>query len=350
MPNGKVDRQALLKKYEGGATRRATEATKADMDFKGVPSDKMEVAKLLFEIIAACLGNVLRDKISIESNFFNLGGNSLNTVYTVTQLKNNGLEIGITDFLFAENLGEVLDTLKVTKSLDKPKPEEAEANRRRASETLSRRSLDMTLQRHPIVADDKEECVKLLAMSFLTKSDDGLVTLENFVEILNEIWDAAIAKGLSFMAKNDKGEILGISLNFDITEEPEVKSKNPVKVAFEFQSAVKEPFVKERLRPTPGQVFYGMLMGTNEKMSTQEIISVMSFMETEVLILAAEKGFHGVFTTNTNPLTQQLAISVHGYELLAKIQVNQYADVGGHLPFSASPDNQTVLLLYKSLN
>jgi hypothetical protein len=46
------------------------------------------------------------------------------------------------------------------------------------------------------------------------------------------------------------------------------------------------------------------MMATNPSLSYQQNVEVMHFMEAEVLRLAESKGFAGIFTTNTSPLTQ----------------------------------------------
>lgn len=54
------------------------------------------------------IGSSTRATISVQSNFYELGGNSLNSVLTVTQLRDNGFFIGVTDFITAKCLGDVV--------------------------------------------------------------------------------------------------------------------------------------------------------------------------------------------------------------------------------------------------
>lgn len=65
----------------------------------------------LFETIGQAIGRSARTTISLESNFYQLGGNSLNSIYTVAQLRNQGYFIGISDFITAKTLRDVLDKL-----------------------------------------------------------------------------------------------------------------------------------------------------------------------------------------------------------------------------------------------
>lgn len=50
------------------------------------------------------------------------------------------------------------------------------------------------------------------------------------------------------------------------------------------------------------------MIGTDTTLNAVENIEIVAFMETEVLRIAKSKGFAGILTTNTNPLTQVRAI------------------------------------------
>lgn len=45
-------------------------------------------------------------------------------------------------------------------------------------------------------------------------------------------------------------------------------------------------------------------MGTDKTLDAATNVQVIAYMEQEVLQLGKFKGFEGIFTTNTNPLTQ----------------------------------------------
>lgn len=80
-------------------------------DLTGIPDDRLEIAKTVFETIGNVIGCSARATISIQSNFYELGGNSLNSVLAVTQLRDKGYLIGVTDFITANCLGDVLNTI-----------------------------------------------------------------------------------------------------------------------------------------------------------------------------------------------------------------------------------------------
>lgn len=84
-------------------------------------------------------------------------------------------------------------------------------------------------------------------------------------------------------------------------------------------------------------------------MSSRDNIGVMYFMENEVLKMATNKGFKGILTTNTNPLTQQFGETVFGYEKLHTANVSKYVDHNGNRPFAEAPETQTAVVMYKNL-
>lgn len=52
------------------------------------------------------------------------------------------------------------------------------------------------------------------------------------------------------------------------------------------------------------QLFHSFMMGTDDLLNAAQNIEVVTCMENEILRIAEQRGFAGVFTTNTNPLTQ----------------------------------------------
>ncbi len=80
-------------------------------DLTDIPDDRLKTAKDVFQIISNVIGPSNRCTISLKSNFYALGGNSLNSILTVIQLRDKGHFIGITDFITAKCLAVVLDKI-----------------------------------------------------------------------------------------------------------------------------------------------------------------------------------------------------------------------------------------------
>jgi hypothetical protein len=117
-----------------------------DLDYTGIEANQLEAAHTLFETVVSVLGGSIRSKVCRGANFYDLGGNSLNSVFTVTKLREQGYVIGqsdipsytavnmiitvevlnlhylppvgITKFTSAKDLQEVIDQMCCTKESD----------------------------------------------------------------------------------------------------------------------------------------------------------------------------------------------------------------------------------------
>lgn len=87
-----------------------------DFDYSGVLNSDYDKCKVLFETIGEVIGRSVRTTLALHSNFYELGGNSLNSIFTVSQLRAKGYSIDISDFISAKNLQEVLS--KITDASD----------------------------------------------------------------------------------------------------------------------------------------------------------------------------------------------------------------------------------------
>jgi hypothetical protein len=87
-----------------------------DYDYTDVPTEELTKTNILFTTINSVLDLKNKTCLNIYSNFYELGGNSLNSVYTVLKLREKGLHIGITDFITATSLKDILEKIKVGNS------------------------------------------------------------------------------------------------------------------------------------------------------------------------------------------------------------------------------------------
>lgn len=83
-----------------------------DIEAKNLPESKRAESKVLFETVFEIIGRSTVLNISLESNFFQLGGNSLNSILTISKLREKGYSIDITDFISAKNFQEILYKMK----------------------------------------------------------------------------------------------------------------------------------------------------------------------------------------------------------------------------------------------
>lgn len=100
--------------------------------------------------------------------------------------------------------------------------------------------------------------------------------------------------------------------------------------------------------PKNRPILHSFMMGTHESLNAQQNIVAMTYMESEVIRLAKQRNCHGILTTNTSPLTQQLARNVFGYETMLDYQVNEYA-ANGRKPFENAPDSYRAIVQWKKL-
>lgn len=91
------------------------------------------------------------------------------------------------------------------------------------------------------------------------------------------------------------------------------------------------------------------MIGTAANLDSKDNIGVMSFVEQENIKLAKGKGFRGIFTTNTNPLAQQICEDVLGYEKMSEVVANQYVTQSGKKPFDKASNKHKAFVMYKSL-
>lgn len=106
--NGKVDRQQLLRNYAMNNNNNNDHDFNVEYDFSGVPDHYKEICQALFEVVQCSIGIPAFKYLSLKSNFYEIGGNSLNSIYTITLLREKGYFINISDFISSKNLGEIL--------------------------------------------------------------------------------------------------------------------------------------------------------------------------------------------------------------------------------------------------
>ncbi|XP_058061317.1 beta-alanyl-bioamine nonribosomal peptide synthetase ebony [Anopheles bellator] len=350
--NGKIDRQALLKMYESTNNNDDTQL-EIEYDYTGVPLNRMPTAKDLFETVGQVIGRSARDKVSLASNFYELGGNSLNSIITVTQLCSKGYPLSITTFIGAKNLGEVLDKI----CADQLELQTFREKHLGTAPVVKVPSFDYTMRltAYPLAMDHKDDTIDIITSSFFEKADleqwlKPQIFETDYRDILEDIWPVLIEKGLSFIVKDHTGRSVGVSLNFDARDEPEVTVTSKLLIVFEFLEFVEGPIRDTKLPTGTNQILHSFMMGTCAELSAQENIEAMHFMESEVLELAHRRHFAGIFTTNTNPLTQQLGSNVYQYETMLDFQVNQFVySADGSRPFAAAPASQRAVVHWKDI-
>ncbi|ALC47897.1 e [Drosophila busckii] len=340
--NGKVDRQALLKSYETANNNEGDSSIVLDYDYSQVPEQLKLTARDLFETVGGVIGRSTRASLSPHSNFYELGGNSLNSIFTVTLLREKGYNIGISEFIAAKNLGEIME--KMAANHDAVQLEE---------ETLNA-CPHLKMEAVALRPEHRQEVIDIIVASFYNKADleqwlKPGVKRQDYSDLLNEIWNVLVERELSLVVYDrNTDRIIGTALNFDARSEPEVDIKSDLLIVFEFLEHCEGPIRDNYLPKGLNQILHSFMMGTAEDLNPRENIACMHFMEHEVLRVAREKQFAGIFTTNTSPLTQQLA-DVYHYKTLLNYQVNEFVSADGSRPFGDAPDEQRAIVHWKEV-
>ena len=161
------------------------------------------------------------NKISSKSNFFDLGGSSLNSIYTVKELHDKGFFISLDDFVKAENLREVLEKISL----------------KHLNNEIMELKADEKLLAEPLSHSSQNECIQLLATCFLEKCDMSKcladLNINHYQEVFESIWRTLIEKRFSFLVRNEKEEIVGVSVSFDAVDNPDLTTENPLRLVFE---------------------------------------------------------------------------------------------------------------------
>ncbi|KRT84498.1 AMP-binding protein [Oryctes borbonicus] len=226
--NGKVDRQLLLKLYDNANSNE--NSLQANIDYKDIPQEKIKAATVLFEAVASILNRAAKTTICIDANFYNIGGNSLNSIYTIMALSEKGYNISIGDFIAAKNLGEVLDKI----------------DNNQGSFSISQQPMQTSYTAELLKDEHKADVLEIISSSFYEKGDlEQWVMPNNFVEdywnMIDGIWKPLVDNALCFVAKNKDGCIDGVALNYDAENKPKARISAKLDIVFGFLETIECP-------------------------------------------------------------------------------------------------------------
>lgn len=106
------------------------------------------------------------------------------------------------------------------------------------------------------------------------------------------------------MRSAQSGKMIGITLNFDLWDEPELMLNSKLMIVFDFLEYLEGPIREYKLPKGKGQIIHNYMMATRSDLTAAENVLVMRQMEEYCLQLTKQKGYAGIFTTNTSSLTQ----------------------------------------------
>lgn len=225
-----------------------------DYDYTGVAENELNMARALFETIGEVIGRSTRATISLESNFYGLGGNSLNSIYTVAKLRDRGYFIEITNFISAKILKETLAYMTEIEAINDKKIAPSEDEGIYVASPLEIGHKNDTIQYVCLTMDFNKKIssfeylffCSIIAHSFLEKAEleqqlKPNIKYSDYVELLEVLWQPLVEKAYSFVIKDNMNRIVGVALNFDANDEPEPPCNGPLTVIFEFLDFVEVP-------------------------------------------------------------------------------------------------------------
>ncbi|KAL0811268.1 hypothetical protein ABMA28_009686 [Loxostege sticticalis] len=333
--NGKVDRQALLKMYEN-TNNNDDSSIPLEIDYTGVEPEHMETARVLFETVGEVLGRSVRGAVSVRAGFYELGGNSLNSIYTITRLRDRGYYIEISDFLSATNLGEVLSHLTTN-----------------PDSTSENNEPKFTVEL--IKDEDEQKVIDMIVTSFYEKAEleeflRHEIETQDYAHCVHACWPALLRARLSVVLKDSTGTPVAVALNFDARDEPEIELSGGLAKIMAFLEYV-ESSVRDTMLPEgKGAILHSFMMATDANLSPRDNVAAIRALEHATIRIARERRFKGVFTTNTSPLTQQLGRDVLGFQTLLDYQINQYVDANGERPFGKAGDEMRAIVCWKPVD
>lgn len=105
---------------------------------------------------------------------------------------------------------------------------------------------DLGFESFPLALDHKDDTIDIITTSFYEKADieqyiKNDILRTDYADILELIWEVLVEKGLSFIIKDSNGRSVGVALNFDARDEPEVQVNSKLIVVFEFLEYLEGP-------------------------------------------------------------------------------------------------------------
>lgn len=327
--SGKTDRQTLLSIHD--LTKTTDDHTKS-FNFEDVAEDDIPKATILYETIIEITKFSSPNRISMCSNFYDIGGDSLNSILVIAELKRRGYVVNVSDFLGSKNLKDILMWMQC-------KSNEI-VNEKVTTDSIIDKMKLKTLSLSDL---SKDEGVYVLSECFFKHSEldkyaDTEVTLRDYMDTFDPLWNHASESELSFALKAESGQIAGILIAFEAREHFDIPLVGGVKHIVHLCKFLEAPF----LETIPGdqKVLLSYLTAINSDLSPAEKVGITDRIYAEVIRASKEREFYGILETNISSLTQQLA-QFNGFKTVNKIRVNQFK-YDNHRPYAKAPDTYEV--------
>ncbi|CAH1394597.1 unnamed protein product [Nezara viridula] len=316
--NGKVDRKHLLHRCNQIAVDK-----------------KRRAIGCLWTVLSSVMPHAI-PKLSLESNFYSLGGDSQNTIVVIEKLSEEGYNINVADFISSETILDLVN--KMT-----PK---TNGNKGYNKTSSNKYKFDQISEKY------KADIYRIITDSYYNKSciEMGMeppVEKHEYIQLLDAVWPKLINNPLSFVIKDiNTDEVVGCKILMDIIDDQPVRLKSNYDYVIELLESLEEPLKKTLPK---GKILYCDMFATKMKLTPQENVELALEGAWHLEDIARQNGFTGIFTTNSNPLTKQLSEIVLDFKQLKSYQMNQFVASDGTRPFKKADNSVIITCSFKEL-
>ncbi|CAF3457784.1 unnamed protein product [Rotaria socialis] len=285
---------------------------------------------------------------SIDQNFFDAGGSSLNALLLVAKLHRTGFHnLTVERLISAKTLRDIL-----------------------LHRTENERSRGLFFESNneyhvlPLEQVSKDEALRIITKSFIEKGEiDVLVHRQcrelkdecqnEWYTLLDRRWPHYIKNGLSFGVVMSDGQLVGISLSNNIEDEAHTDLATIPRLAPLFHMIEKgENKILEQFRSSNSniqKIMHSFLTAVNPDVESNRRVSIMHFLERHVLEIGSTNEFQAILTANAGSVTQQIAEYVLNYDYHLVLRANEYCDSSGTRVFSHALEQHTIDISIKLL-
>ncbi|KAJ9658108.1 hypothetical protein H2198_003946 [Neophaeococcomyces mojaviensis] len=316
--SGKIDKRTMIAQFED---RLPSNNDTIEYDYSNMQHLDAKDLQVLQNLVG-----ILKDQnitassleVLLASNFFTAGGTSLNAVAFVARLKKFGMVISMEDFLAAETLEDVFEQLIEAKSHAASETSSSSdstprwtvkplshINAATAWEIIAANMVDVqpTLymwNNAPNKAKARQDCY-----------NEMLLIMKSLEPIL--LCDPCISFGVF-----DNDEMIGVCCNFTSDDcPPDIPSNGPITRFLGFLSELEESAVSRLQAEGHKGVHMENLLSVIDRKklgNPAQHVKAMYFIEEELVRVAQEHKLDFVITTNTSPVTRDIA-PLLGYEV-----------------------------------
>ncbi|CAH1788896.1 unnamed protein product [Owenia fusiformis] len=327
---GKIDRQALREKFNDMFKRRERPNPPNSLSSERSAKDKV------LDII--CKELFIQPSQSIMGqNFFKIGGNSINAISTVVKLKKQGFNVAIDDFLRARDMEQILNLIDSSQNCGMNPSSRKKYPSKYKVEYLT-------------MAPDREELIPLFTEAFVKKNPlDQLVgtTEREWRRLIASFWRELLADDLSLIVRDtETGRIVAGTIVLDIRTE--IDPDFAMAAVGAINDDAEDP-VKQRLLRSGGKYIDSVMNAVDVGIQDHESMQILHLMEESVIKVAKDRGYDGIITANSHPVTMNLDEHYFGYKIENSLHVKSYV-YHGERPFYRAPEDYYIKVMVKYLH